>query len=299
MATTLGPIQLKNPVLTASGTFGNGAEYADFIDLNRLGGIVTKSVTPSATTGNPPPRVTETPSGMLNAIGLQNEGVDVFCTEILPKLDACTAPVFVNVAGKTTKDYVQVVERLNAEERIAGLEINVSCPNVKEGGMAFGVCAETCAELIQDLRGRTSKPMMVKLSPNVTDITAIAKSVEGAGADALVVANTLLGMVVDIETRRPILANGTGGLSGPAVRPVALRLVYQVSQAVSCPVVGVGGVATAEDAIAFLMCGASAVEVGTMNFVDPTTTVQIIDGLASWLEAHDETVTSIIGTLNA
>ncbi|MBN1258109.1 MAG: dihydroorotate dehydrogenase [Planctomycetes bacterium] len=306
LETTLGELTLSNPLLTASGTFGSGVEYAEFIDLRRLGGIVTKSVTAKPTAGNPPPRVTETPSGMLNAIGLQNPGLEVFCSETLPELsshlDASawrpgTPRVIVNVAGKATEEYAEVVERLDAEARVDGMEINISCPNVKEGGMAFGICATTCAQLVGELRKRTRKPLLVKLSPNVTDITEIARAAEGSGADVLVVANTLLGMAIDIERRRPILTNITGGLSGPAIHPVALRLVWQVSQAVNLPVVGVGGIASAEEVVAFLMCGASAVEVGTMNFIDPAATMKILEDFTSWLAGHGESARSIVGAL--
>jgi dihydroorotate dehydrogenase (NAD+) catalytic subunit len=312
LQTRVGALPLRTPVLAASGTFGNGLEYADFLDLAALGGLVTKSVTAEPTAGNPPPRVTETPAGMLNAIGLQNEGVERFCGEILPPLAAALrgappaapaagppARLVVNVAGKRPEDYAAVVDRLAGEEAIDALEINVSCPNVREGGMAFGVCAESCEGLIADLRRRTAQPLWVKLSPNVTDITEPARAAEAAGADALVVANTLLGLVVDVETRRPVLGNGTGGLSGPAVRPVALRLVRQVHEAVQVPIIGVGGVASAEDAVAFLLCGASAVEVGTMNFVEPAICQRLAADLEAWLFTHNETAEGLVGALES
>lgn len=295
--TDVGSLRFTSPILGASGTFGNGGEYADFLDLNAIGGFVTKSVTARATRGNPPPRVAETPSGMLNAIGLQNEGVEFFCKELLPPLNDVSCRVIVNVAGHAEDDYAAVVERLNDESRVDALEINVSCPNVTHGGMAFGVCAEVCGGLVGRLRKLSSKPMWVKLSPNVTDITTIARAAEDAGADAVTVSNTLLGMAVDVERRRPILSNITGGLSGPAVHPVALRLVWQVSRAVKIPVVGVGGIASVEDVVAMLLCGASAVQVGTMNFVKPDTLATLNNGLRDWLEAHDATVASLVGTL--
>lgn len=299
LQTNLGRLNLKNPVLTASGTFGSGVEYSDFINLNSLGGIVTKSVSLNPTKGNPPPRIAETPSGMLNSIGLQNEGVEHFCREILPPLKDIDTNIIISVAGKTEEDYEKVTERLNDEEIIDALEINVSCPNVKEGGMAFGVCAESCAELIKKLRSKTDKFMLVKLSPNVTDIKPIAKAVEAAGADALVVSNTLLGMAVDIKKRKPIMANVMGGLSGPAIKPVALRLVWQVAGTVKIPVVGCGGIASAQDVIEFMLCGASAVEIGTMNFVYPDITEKIIAGLEEWFSENNETPQSITGKLEA
>jgi dihydroorotate dehydrogenase (NAD+) catalytic subunit len=313
LRTRLGSLELANPVLTASGTFGNGPEYAQMVECARLGAIVTKSVTRDPTRGNPPPRVAETPAGMLNAVGLQNEGVEAFCEEILPQLrqtlegsaaraatggpDAPPTRVIASVAGKRADEYAAVTERLGGESRVDALEINISCPNVKEGGLAFGARAQTAEALVGELRKLTPKPMLVKLSPNVTDIAEVARATEAAGADALVVANTLLGMAVDVRTRRPVLANITGGLSGPAVRPVALRLVWQTHRAVRIPVVGVGGVASAEDAVAFLLCGASAVEIGTMNFVEPGITERVVDGLAKWMTDEGETVDNLVGAL--
>lgn len=295
--TGLGKLSLQNPVLTASGTFGSGIEYEDFIDLNSIGGIVTKSVSLEPRKGNPPPRIAETPSGMLNSIGLQNEGVEHFCRELLPPLKDLQTKIIVSVAGKSSEDYIAVTKRLAEEDVIDALEINVSCPNVKEGGMAFGVCADTCGTLIKDLKKITDKYMLVKLSPNVTDIKPIAKAIEDAGADALVVANTLLGMAVDIEKRKPVMANIMGGLSGPAIKPVALRLVWQVASCVKIPIIGCGGISSAQDIVEFLICGASAVEVGTMNFVYPDITVKMVHDLDKWLEERNESVAGIIGTL--
>ncbi len=299
LRTTLGSIVLDNPIMPASGTFGSGKEYADFYNIGALGAIVTKSVTFGPTKGNPPPRVAETPCGMLNAIGLQNEGVDVFLNELLPPLREKAKVVVVNVAGKSEEDYVNLVERL-ADSQVDVLEINISCPNVKEGGITFGVCPDRSAGLIRRLRGLAgTKPMWVKLTPNVTDITEIAKAVEGEGADALVVANTFLGMAVDIETRKPILANITGGLSGPAVHPLVLRLVWQVRKAVACPLVAAGGVKSVKEVIAFLLAGASAVQVGASNFVEPGIAARLVQELESWLAERKTTVQEIIGTLKA
>ena len=299
LAAQVGGVTLNNPIMPASGTFGSGKEYADFYDIGKLGAVVTKSVTLGRTRGNPPPRVAETPSGMLNAIGLQNEGIDVFINELLPPLREKAARVVVNVAGKCEDDYLAVTERLAAQP-VDVLEINISCPNVKEGGIAFGVCPGAAADLVRKLRRAAGdKPMWVKLTPNVTDITEIAVAVEEAGADALVVANTFLGMAVDIEKRRPILANVTGGLSGPAVHPMVLRLLWQVRQKVKCPLVAVGGVQSVREVVAFLMVGASAVQVGAMNFVDPAICGRLVDDLDAWLADHGETVSGIIGALRA
>ncbi len=300
LRTAVGALRLANPVLPASGTFGSGKEYADFLDIGALGAVVTKSVTPGPTRGNPPPRVAETPSGMLNAIGLQNEGVEVFLRDLLPPLRAKAAKIVVNVAGKSEEDYLALVERLAPVAEVDALEINISCPNVKEGGIAFGTRPETAGSLVRKLRAAAgAKPMWVKLTPNVTDIAVIAKAAEDAGADALVVANTFLGMAVDVETRRPILSNVTGGLSGPAVHPLVLRLVWQVRRAVRCPIVAAGGAAGVKDVLAFLMAGAAAVEVGAMNFVEPGITARLVDELDAWLLAHGTTVEEIIGTLQA
>ncbi len=296
LATKIGSLSLTSPFLTASGTYGSGKEYTDFLDLGVWGGIVTKSVTLEPRRGNPPPRVVETPAGMLNAIGLQNEGVDYFLRELLPPLQAAARRVIVNIAGRTVEDYVALAERLD-QSGVDALEVNVSCPNVKEGGMAFGVRPETCAAVVGALRPRTRLPLWVKLSPNVADITLPAQAAVDAGADALVVANTFLGMAIDIEKRRPILANVTGGLSGPAVHPLALRLVWQVAQAVKLPIVAVGGVRGVRETVAFLLAGASAVEVGTMNFVEPGVGARLPRELDEWLAAHDETVAGLVGGL--
>ena len=295
----VGALDFSTPVIGASGTFGNGVEYADFLDPACIGGFVTKSVTARATKGNPPPRIAETPAGMLNAIGLQNEGVEYFIRELLPPLESWPCRVIVNVAGHAEADYAEVVERLDGERRIDAMEINVSCPNVKHGGMAFGVDPCVCGTLVADLRRRTSKPMWVKLSPNVSDIASVAKAAEASGADALTVCNTLLGMAVDIDRRRPILANVTGGLSGPAIHPVALRLVWQVSRAVRIPVVGAGGVASGRDAAAMMLCGASAVQVGTANFITPAALMDVARELDGWLERQRDTAVGIVGTLQA
>ena len=297
LLTRVGGVEFANPIMPASGTFGSGKEYDEFYDIGKLGAVVTKSVTLGATKGNPPPRVAETACGMLNAIGLQNEGVEVFLRDLLPPLRRKASRVVVNVAGKCEEDYVALTERLAGAD-VDVLEINISCPNVKEGGIAFGTCADTAAALVRRLRRAAgAKPMWVKLTPNVTDIVPIARAVEEAGADALVVANTFLGMAVDIERRRPVLANVTGGLSGPAVHPLVLRLLWQVRAAVKCPLVAAGGVRGVEEAIAFLMVGASAVQVGAMNFVDPGLCGRLVDDLRTWLRDHGETVEGIVGTL--
>ncbi len=297
LAVQIGSLHLANPIMSASGTFGSGKEYADFFDIGTLGAVVTKSVTLNPTRGNPPPRIAETPSGMLNAIGLQNEGVDVFLSDLLPSLREKARRIVVNVAGKTESEYIQLTERL-AETCIDAIEINISCPNVKEGGIAFGVCPDTAGNLVAKLKkAAANKPLWVKLSPNVTDITVVAKAAEAAGADALVVANTFIGMAVDIEERRPVLANVTGGLSGPAIHPLALRLVYQTAQSVSCPVIGVGGIQSVKEAVAFMLAGAVAVQVGAMNFVDPGITGALVSDLADWLQKHHATAADIVGTL--
>lgn len=297
LRTTVGSVEFDNPIMPASGTFGSGKEYTDFYDIGRLGAVVTKSVTLGPTRGNPPPRVAETPSGMLNAIGLQNEGLDYFLTELLPPLREKAKRVVVNVAGKCEEDYLALVERL-ADTPVDVLEINISCPNVKEGGITFGTDALVAAALIKRLRKAAgAKPMWVKLTPNVTDITVIAKAVEAEGTDALVVANTFLGMMVDVERRRPILSNVTGGLSGPAVHPMVLRLVWQVRSAVRCPLVAAGGVHSVHEVLSYLMAGASAVQVGAMNFVNPGIAARLLDDLDAWLCSHDTTVEGVVGTL--
>ena len=279
-------LTIKNPVLTASGTFGYGTEYEDFIDLNRLGGILVKGTTLHPRQGNPYPRMAETPSGMLNAVGLQNKGVDYFCEHIYPKIRGYETAMIVNVSGSQVEDYIETAEKINALEDIPAIELNISCPNVKEGGMAFGVTCAGASSVVRAVRAVYDKTLIVKLSPNVTDITEIARAVEAEGADSISMINTLLGMAIDAEKRRPILSTITGGLSGPAVKPIALRMVWQTSQAVKVPIIGMGGIASATDAIEFLLAGASAVEVGTYNFVDPAVTTQIVDGIEDYMLRH-------------
>ena len=292
-------LMIKNPVMTASGTFGYGTEYTDFIDLARLGGIVVKGTTLHHREGNPYPRMAETPSGMLNAVGLQNKGVDYFIEHIYPTISNYDTAVIVNVSGSQIEDYITTAERLNALPHIPAIELNISCPNVKEGGMAFGVTCAGASSVVRAVRAVYDKTLIVKLSPNVTDITEIARAVEAEGADAISMINTLLGMAIDAEKRRPILSTITGGLSGPAVKPVALRMVWQTAQAVKVPIIGMGGIATATDAIEFLLAGATAIEVGTYNFVDPTATIQIVEGIENYMLRHSfSNITELIGTLN-
>ena len=296
---TLGKLTLKNPVLTASGTFGYAGEFEKLIDLNRLGGIIVKGLSLEASRGNPPPRILETPCGMLNAIGLENVGLAAFVKEKLPVLKKIDAPVFVNIYGKTIEEYAELASRLEDIEEVSGIEVNISCPNVTCGGMAFGAYPESAAQVVRAVRKRTSRHMMVKLSPNVTDITEIARGAEGEGADSISLINTITGMAIDIETRRPKLANITGGLSGPAIRPVALRMVWQAAQAVNIPVIGVGGIMTAKHALEFLIAGAVAIQVGTANFINPHATIDIIEGIEAFLEERSiAEVGDIIGTLN-
>ena len=292
-------LMIKNPVMTASGTFGYGTEYTDFIDLARLGGIVVKGTTLHHREGNPYPRMAETPSGMLNAVGLQNKGVDYFIEHIYPTISNYDTAVIVNVSGSQIEDYITTAERLNALAHIPAIELNISCPNVKEGGMAFGVTCAGASSVVRAVRAVYDKTLIVKLSPNVTDITEIARTVEAEGADAISMINTLLGMAIDAEKRRPILSTITGGLSGPAVKPVALRMVWQTAQVVNVPIIGMGGIATATDAIEFLLAGATAIEVGTYNFVDPTATIQIVEGIENYMLRHGfSNITELIGTLN-
>jgi len=294
----VGGIRMANPVMTASGTFGYGAEFQDFVDLDRLGAIIVKGLSLAPARGNPPPRIVETPCGMLNAIGLENVGLEAFLSEKMPFLRTLTVPVIVNLYGRSIDEYAELAARLDDQADIAGLEINISCPNVKAGGVAFGVDPDAAAQVVAAVRRSTRRPVMVKLSPNVTDITAIARRVEDAGADAISLINTLTGMAVDIASRRPRLANITGGLSGPAIRPVALRMVWQVASAVRIPVVGIGGIMSAEDALEFLIVGATAVQVGTANFVNPSATVAIIDGIAAYLEEQKMAgIEALIGSL--
>lgn len=289
---------LKNPVLTASGTFGYGEEYDDFIDVNSLGGIVVKATTSKHREGNPYPRMAETPMGMLNAVGLQNKGVDHFVEHIYPRLTKYSNCVIANVSDSTVEGYVEVAEKMNQLDHIQAIELNISCPNVKEGGMAFGTSCPSATAVTRAVREVYHKTLIVKLSPNVTSIAEIAKAVEDAGADAISLINTLLGMAIDAEKRKPVLSTITGGLSGPAIKPVALRMVWQVSQAVKIPLIGIGGISTAADAIEFMLAGASAIQVGTANFIDPTASVKIIAGIDDYLKRHGiNDVRELIGGL--
>ncbi len=291
-------IRMKNPVMTASGTFGYGSEYADFIDLNQLGAIVVKGITSVPWPGNPMPRIIETPSGMLNAIGLQNVGVDGFIEKKLPYLRNFDVPVIVNICGKQLEEYVEVAEKLDAVDGVAAIELNISCPNLHCGGMSFGVDPQLTYQLVKSVREKTSLPLLVKLSPNVTDITVIARAAADAGADGLSAINTLLGMTIDIKARRPMLANITGGLSGPAIKPIALRMVWQVYNAVKLPIIGMGGIMTGDDAIAFFIAGASAVAVGTANFVNPRAPLDVIDGIRGYMEKYGvSSIKELVGSL--
>ncbi len=282
MRVRIGALELRNPVMTASGTFASGKEYADFVDLSRLGAVVTKGVSMKPWAGNASPRIAETASGMLNSIGLQNPGIEAFCSKDLPWLASQDVPVIVNVSGHSLAEYVAVAQRLDAESTVDALEINISCPNVDEGGMAFGTDCTAAADVTSAVRAVTSKTLIVKLSPNVTDVTEIARAVEAEGADAVSLINTLLGMAIDTDTWKPKLARAVGGLSGPAIKPVAVRMVWQVASAVSIPVVGMGGIMNAEDAVEFMLAGATAVAIGTANFVDPGATMRVVDGLEQY-----------------
>ena len=296
--TKIGSLELKNPVMTASGTFGYGTEYADFMDINRLGAIIVKGTTLNPRQGNPYPRMAETPSGMLNAVGLQNKGVDYFVDHIYPEVQKIDTAVIVNVSGSCIDDYVQTASIINTLDGIPAIELNISCPNVKQGGMAFGVNPESAAQVVSAVRKAYDKTLIVKLSPNVTDITEIARAVEGAGADSVSLINTMLGMAIDAEKRKPILSTITGGMSGPAVKPVALRMVWQTAKAVKIPVIGLGGICSATDAIEFLLAGASAIQIGTANFIDPSFSEKVIDGIADYLQRHNfSSVQEIIGAL--
>ena len=295
MSVNIAGVELKNPVMTASGTFGSGAEYSEFVDLNRLGGVVTKGVANVPWPGNPTPRIAETHAGMLNAVGLQNPGIDVFAKRDIPFLKNYDTKIIVNVCGRTTEDYCEVVERL-ADEPVDLLEINISCPNVKEGGIAFGQNPKAIEAITSELKKRAKQPIIMKLSPNVTDITEMARAAEAGGADALSLINTLTGMKIDINRRAFALANKTGGLSGPAIKPVAVRMVYQTAHAVKLPIIGMGGIATAEDAIEFMMAGATGISVGTVNFVNPRATVDIVEGIEKFMkEQKIEDIREIIG----
>ncbi len=298
LRTSIGKLELANPVMTASGTFGYGTEFADFVDLERLGGVIVKGTTLHHREGNPYPRMAETPAGMLNAVGLQNKGVDYFCEHIYPTIKDYRTNMIVNVSGSAIEDYVATAERINALENIPAIELNISCPNVKQGGMAFGVTAKGAAEVVSAVRKVYDKTLIVKLSPNVTDITEIARAAEAAGADSVSLINTLLGMAIDAERRRPVLSTVTGGMSGPAVKPIALRMVWQVAKAVNIPVVGLGGISNGTDAIEFMLAGASAIEVGTANFIDPSVTGKIVDEINAYLDRHGfSSVRDIIGAL--
>ena len=291
-------VEFKNPIITASGTFGYGLEFADLVPLDKLGGIIVKGTTLNHREGNDYPRMAETAQGMLNCVGLQNKGVDYFCREIYPKIKDIGTNMLVNVSGSSPEDYAACAARINTLEKIPAIELNISCPNVREGGMAFGVTCSGAAQVVKAVRAVYDKTLIVKLSPNVTDIAQIACACEDEGADAVSLINTLLGMAVDIERRKPQLSIRTGGLSGPAVKPVALRMVYDVAHAVKIPVIGLGGISSAADAIEFFMCGATAIQIGTANFVDPTVTIKVIEGLNSWLDAHGcQSVHEIIGAL--
>ncbi|MDP2689037.1 MAG: dihydroorotate dehydrogenase [Deltaproteobacteria bacterium] len=299
LAVTVAGIRLKNPVMTASGTFGYGSEFAPYTDLERLGAIVVKGLSLKPRQGNPSPRIVETPCGMLNAIGLQNVGVDAFISEKLPSLRRLKTPVIANIFGETVDDYMEVAGRLDDAKGVAGVEVNISCPNVKKGGIVFGTDPDEAAKVISAVRKSTRLPLIAKLSPNVTDICVMARAVEDAGADAISLINTITGMAVDVERRRPVLAAITGGLSGPAIRPVAVRMVWQARKAVKVPLIGIGGIMTARDALEFIIAGASAVQVGTASFIDPDSAVKVADGIEEYIERHKTTVERLIGSLEA
>ena len=298
LTVNIGGLQLQNPVMTASGTFGYAREFDHLVDLNRLGGIIVKGLSLEPTKGNPPPRIVETPCGMLNAIGLENVGIEAFVADKLPFLQGLTPPIIANIYGTLEEEYFQLAARIDAVEAIAAIEVNISCPNVKAGGMVFGVDPKAAFRVVRGIRDQTTKPLIVKLSPNVTDITEIALAAQEAGADCLSLINTITAMVVDIETRRPRLANITGGLSGPAIKPVAVRMVWQVAQVARIPVIGIGGIMKAEDALEYFIAGASAVQVGTANFINPHVTTDVIDGIETFLaERGIASISDIIGTL--
>jgi dihydroorotate dehydrogenase (NAD+) catalytic subunit len=298
LSVNIGQLSLSNPVMTASGTFGYGKEFADFIDLSKLGGIIVKGTTLHHREGNPYPRMAETPSGMLNAVGLQNKGVDYFIEHIYPEIKDIQSRMIVNVSGSAVEDYVATAEKINELEQIPAIELNISCPNVKQGGMAFGVSAKGCSEVVKAVREVYKKTLIVKLSPNVTDITEIARAAEASGADSVSLINTLLGMAIDAEKRRPLLSTVTGGMCGAAVKPIALRMVWQTAKAVKIPVVGLGGIMNWRDAVEFLLAGATAIEIGTANFIDPTVTVKVAEGINAYLDRHGfKSVREIIGAL--
>lgn len=300
LKTKIAGLTMKNPVMTASGTFGYGVEFADFVNLEDIGGIIVKGTTLHPREGNDYPRMVETASGMLNCVGLQNKGVDYFCEHIYPEIKDIHTNMIVNVSGSSLEDYAECARRIDALENIPAIELNISCPNVKQGGMAFGVTTEGASAVVKAVREAYHKTLIVKLSPNVTSIADIAKAVQDAGADAVSLINTLMGMVIDIEKRKPVLSIATGGMSGPAVKPVAVRCVWQVAKAVNIPVVGLGGIMDAHDAIEFFMAGASAIEIGTANFIDPAVTVKVAEGINDWLDQHGcKSVSEIVGQLNA
>ena len=298
LSVNIGNLKLANPVMTASGTFGYGKEFEDFVDLEKIGGIIVKGTTLHRREGNPYPRMAETPMGMLNAVGLQNKGVDYFISNIYPQIKDIRTNMIVNVSGSAIEDYVQTAEKINELEAIPAIELNISCPNVKQGGMAFGVSAKGASEVVKAVREVYKKTLIVKLSPNVTDITEIARAVESVGADSVSLINTLLGMAIDAEKRRPLLSTITGGMSGAAVKPIALRMVWQVSKAVNIPVIGLGGISNWKDAVEFLLAGATAIEIGTANFIDPAITIKVADGINDYLDRHGFTsIKDIIGGL--
>lgn len=300
LSVKLGKLGMKNPVMTASGTFGYGIEFADFVPLDQIGGIIVKGTTLVPREGNDYPRMAETAQGMLNCVGLQNKGVDYFCEHIYPQIKDIDTNMIVNVSGSSPDDYAECAARIDALDNIPAIELNISCPNVKDGGMAFGVTCEGAASVVRAVRKRYNKTLIVKLSPNVTSIADIARAVEAEGADSVSLINTLMGMAIDIERRQPLLSISTGGLSGPAVKPVALRMVWQVAKAVNIPVIGLGGISSATDAIEFLMAGASAIEIGTANFLDPAITEKVRDGINQWLDDHGcHSVQEIVGSLKA
>ena len=299
LAVKLGKLELKNPVMGASGTFGFGREYEDFLDVNEIGAIVTKGVTPQPRAGNPGVRIAETPAGMLNCIGLENPGVDAFISDILPKIKDYDTAVIVNISASSVEEYGEMARKLDIDG-VDAVEVNISCPNVKEGGIVFGTKPEAAAAVTRAVKSHTSKTVIVKLSPNVTDVVEMAKAVENAGADVISMINTITGMAIDINTRKPILGNITGGLSGPAVKPIALRMIWQVSKAVNIPILGMGGICTGEDAVEFLLAGATAVAVGAYNFIDPSALKDVTDGLAKYMQKHQiEDVNELIGALQA
>ena len=298
LSVNIGKLQMKNPVMTASGTFGYGEEFADFIDITRIGGIIVKGTTLHKREGNPYPRMAETPSGMLNAVGLQNKGVKYFSDHIYPRIKDIQTHMIVNVSGSAIEDYVKTAEIINELDKIPAIELNISCPNVKQGGMAFGVTTKGVSEVVQAVRSAYKKTLIVKLSPNVTDIAEMARAAGANGADSVSLINTLLGMAIDAERRRPILSTVTGGMSGAAVKPIALRMVWQVAKAVNIPVIGLGGIMNWKDAVEFMLAGASAVQIGTANFIDPAITIKVIDGINDYLERHGcKSVSEIIGAL--